>query len=93
MVDKETVEYVAELARLYIREDQKSQFADEMSKILEYIDKLKELNVESIQPTRGIFMEGNVLRPDEPEKKEYTSGIMSNAPAVEDNCFKVPKVI
>ena len=93
MVDKKTVEYVANLARIDIREDQKSQFADELSRILEYIDKLKELNVELIRPTRGVFTEENVLRPDKPQKKKYSAGIINNAPANEDNHFRVPKVI
>ncbi|OPX31025.1 MAG: asparaginyl/glutamyl-tRNA amidotransferase subunit C [Candidatus Omnitrophica bacterium 4484_171] len=93
MVDKKTVEYVANLARIDIREDQKSRFTDELSRILEYIDKLKELNVESIRPTRGAFTEENVLRPDRQKKKEYYTDILNNAPASEDNHFRVPKVI
>jgi len=93
MVDKKEVEYVANLARIDIREEEKSRFANELSRILGYIDKLKELNVESIQPTRGAFTEENVLREDKAEEKDYSADILKNAPDSEDNHFKVPKVI
>jgi len=93
MVDKKTVEYVANLARIDIRDEEKSRFADELSRILEYIDKLKEINVDSVPPTRGAFTEENVLRADKAEKKKYSADILNNAPARENSHFRVPKII
>mgnify|MGYP000088289105 CR=1 FL=1 len=93
MVDKRTVEYVAHLARISIDEKEKEQLTYELSRIIDYIDKLKELNVDGISPTRGGFSEVNIFRQDKAEKKSYFNDILKNAPSQENNHFKIPKVI
>ena len=93
MVDKKTVEYVANLARIDVSEEEKQALAPQLSKILDYIDKLKELNVDRVEPTRGAFTEDNILRQDTVEKKSLFADILANSPSQEDNHFKIPKVI
>ena len=93
MVDRKTVEYVAHLARVDISEQEKDYFAPQLSTILDYIDKLNELSVERIQPTRGAFTEENILREDRAKQKSFSSAILNNAPSQENNQFKIPRVI
>lgn len=93
MVDKKTVEYVAHLARIAISEEEKQSLAPQLSKILEYIDILKRVDIDSVEPMAGLLTENNVLRPDEAKKKDFWQDILRNAPSCENNHFRIPKVI
>ena len=93
MVDKKIVEYVANLARIKVSEEEKEFLSDQLSKILSYVDKLKELNVEKAEPLRGLHLENNIFRPDEVKASNLTDEILKNAPQKEGNYFKIPKVI
>jgi len=93
MVDKKTVEHVAKLARIEISEAQKEYLCGQLSKILDYIDQLKKVDVEGVEPLRGLRLESGPMRPDEPRDSQAQADILANAPAQENHCFKVPKVI
>lgn len=93
MVDKKQVEYVANLARIEIAESQKEYLASQLSKILGYIDKLKELNIDGVEPLRGLHLENNILRNDEVKQSSAKEDILKNAPSREGDYFKVPPVI
>jgi aspartyl-tRNA(Asn)/glutamyl-tRNA(Gln) amidotransferase subunit C len=93
MIDKSIVEHIANLARIEINEEEKKFLGEQLSKILDYIDKLKELKVEDIEPTRGTFFEENVLREDISCPSENFKEILKNACHLTQNHFKIPKVI
>ncbi|MCM8756554.1 MAG: Asp-tRNA(Asn)/Glu-tRNA(Gln) amidotransferase subunit GatC [Candidatus Omnitrophica bacterium] len=93
MVDKKTVDYVANLARIEISEEEKEYLLPQLSKILEYIDKLKELDVSKVEPTRGAFSEENILREDRVKSSEVFKDILKNAPSQYNNLFKIPQVL
>jgi aspartyl-tRNA(Asn)/glutamyl-tRNA(Gln) amidotransferase subunit C len=93
MVDQKIVEYVATLARIDITQEEKVYLAKQLSKIIEYIDKLKELNVEKVVPLRGLHLERNVLREDKVKPFYSKDSILNNAPSRESDYFKIPKVI
>ena len=93
MIDKRMVEYVANLSRIALNDSDKAHLAQDLSKIIDYIDKLKELNLEGIEPTRGVLTEKNVLRADKITLSNYSQDILKNAPVQENNQFKVPKII
>lgn len=95
MIDKKIVEYVASLARVDISEEEKEFFLPQFSKILEYIDQLKKVDVQRVAPMRGALRQENVLREDEiiESPKEIRENILANAPLREGEYFKVPKVI
>lgn len=93
MVDKKTVEYVAHLARIAISEEEKQSLVPQLSKILEYIDVLKKVDIDSVEPMSSLLTENNILRPDEATKKDFWRDILRNAPSCENNHFKIPKVI
>jgi len=93
MVDKKTVEYVANLARIEISLSQAEYLGEQLSKIIGYIDKLKELNVEGVPPMRGLNMQNNIFRNDEAKNSGVQEAILGNCPQKEGNYFKIPKVI
>lgn len=93
MVDKTTVEYVARLARLKIDPQQTEYLAGQLSNILTYIDKLKELDVDAIEPMRGLNLSHNVFREDKAVPSSARQDILSHAPQREGDYFKIPKVI
>lgn len=92
-ITKDEVKYVAELARLYLSDDEIEQFTGQLDSILDYIEQLKELDVKDVLPTSQSISAENVLKEDVVDntfKKELS---LSNAPMQEEGFFKVPKVI
>ena len=93
MVDKKIVEHVAQLARIDITDQEKARLAPELSTILDYIDQLKTLDVTRVSPTRGAVTQVNIFRQDSARVSASRDAILKNAPAQEDNYFKIPKVL
>ncbi|RCX16588.1 aspartyl/glutamyl-tRNA(Asn/Gln) amidotransferase subunit C [Anaerobacterium chartisolvens] len=92
-ITKETIEHVANLARLNLSEQEKEKLTLEMASIISYVDKLNELDTEGIQPTSHVLPVQNVFREDICSQSFDRDTILSNAPSSEDGCFKVPKVV
>ncbi len=93
MPDEKQVEYVANLARIGVSSDEAKSLVSQLSKILGYIDKLKELNVDNVEPMRGASLKNNIFRKDEAADSGVQEDILKNAPSREGNYFKIPKVI
>ena len=92
-VDKNTVEKIAHLAKLEMNDEQSQKMASEMSKILDWMEKLNEVNTDKVEPLIHISQEVNVLREDEVSNElEHEKGL-KNAPKRDSNYFRVPKVI
>ena len=89
----EQVRHVAKLARLAIPEDKLPKFASELESILGYVDKLREVNVEGVEPTAHPLPLSNVMRDDDIGPVLTTEQVLANAPDRDDPFFKVPKVI
>ncbi len=87
------VEHVARLARLGLNPDQKELFACQMSAILGYVEKLKELDTEGITPTSHAVPMENVFREDVEKMPMGVVKALSNAPQRSGSFFNVPKVI
>jgi aspartyl-tRNA(Asn)/glutamyl-tRNA(Gln) amidotransferase subunit C len=93
MVDKKVVEYVAMLARIKVSDEEKEFLSSQLSKILDYIGKLNELDVESAEPLKNLGLENNVFRKDKAIAFALEANILKNSPSRQENYFKVPKVI
>ncbi len=93
MITKKDVEYVANLARLELTEEEKEKFTKQLGAILEYMDQLKKLNTENIKPTAHVLELKNVWREDELKPCSYSDSLLNNAPEKELDFFKVKKVI
>jgi aspartyl-tRNA(Asn)/glutamyl-tRNA(Gln) amidotransferase subunit C len=92
-VTRETIEYVAGLARLNLTPEEEARLTTDMESIISYVDKLNELDTEGIEPMEHVIPIRNVLREDVAEKSYDREKILANAPSGEDGCFKVPKVV
>jgi aspartyl-tRNA(Asn)/glutamyl-tRNA(Gln) amidotransferase subunit C len=87
------VEHIAELARLELSEKEKERYREQLSAILEYAARLRELDTSGIPPTSSMLPAGNVLRPDLPRPGLPPETLMRNAPQVQDGQFRVPKIL
>ena len=92
-VDKETLEKVAHLARLSIKPEEKDQLLKDMGEILNWVEKLSEVDTEGVEPLTHMTQEVNVLRADKAEKSIERVEALKNAPDQDGNFFKVPKVL
>ena len=93
MINKKDVEHVAALARIEINAEEKEKIGKQLSKIIDYIDKLKELDTEGVEPMRGLHIAKNVFRSDKAKDSGLQQDILDNAPLREGNHIKIPKVI
>ena len=87
------VEHVARLARLELGDEEKTLFASQMDAILAYVEKLKELNTDDIQPTSHAVPMENAFRADTTTPSIGITKALGNAPDRADSFFRVPKVI
>ncbi|WP_274365461.1 Asp-tRNA(Asn)/Glu-tRNA(Gln) amidotransferase subunit GatC [Paenibacillus thermotolerans] len=92
-VTRKEVEHVAALARLRLSEEEKEQFTERLNAILQYAEKLNELNTEGVEPTSHVLPLRNVMRPDEARPSWPLADVLANAPEEEDGQFRVPAVL
>ena len=92
-ITKKDVEHVAKLARLRLTEEEKEKFGKQLSEILEYVEKLNELDTEKVKPASHVVPLKNVMREDEVKPSLSVEEALANAPAREGKYFKVPKII
>jgi len=92
-ITRRDVEYVARLARLKLSEEEIERYSKQLAKILEYINKLNELDTSKTPPTYHVLPLTNVFREDKVEPSLPKDEILSNAPESEEGYFKVKKVI
>lgn len=85
----EQVRHVAELARLGVSEDEMERLADELSKILDYIDQLEQLDTSAVEPTAQVGGLADVFRDDLVEESLSVAAALSNAPANDGSYFRV----
>ena len=89
----ETIEYVGILAKLELSEEEKEQAKQDMGKMLDYIDKLNELNTEKVEPMTHIFPVMNVFREDIVENGDQREEMLSNAPEQKNGAYMVPQTV
>ena len=87
------VRYVANLARLDLRDDEAEILQGQMEQIVHYVHKLDEVDVEGIEPTAHVIDIANVMRVDEPREGLDHDVVLANAPAEIDGQFMVPKIV
>ena len=93
IIDKETVEKVANLARLELAEDEKELMIKDMNKILGFMDKLNEMDTRGVEPLVYMTDEINGVREDVVKQQITTAEGLQNAPKHTDEYFLVAKVI
>ena len=92
-IDDETIEYVGVLAQLFLDEKEKEQAKQDMGRMLDYIDKLNELDTDEVKPMSHAFPYHNVFREDVVKNGDDRDRILKNAPKSKDGAFWVPKTV
>ena len=92
-LDKSQVRKVARLSRLELTEAEVEKFTGQLSAILDYVEKMNELDTENIEPLAHCLPISNVFRPDRVEESLGTEKALVNAPQRDGNFFKVPKIL
>jgi aspartyl-tRNA(Asn)/glutamyl-tRNA(Gln) amidotransferase subunit C len=89
----EEIEHIASLARLSLTEKEKELFGSQLSSILDYMEKLNELDTRNIEPTSHVLPLSNVMRNDVPGPSIPREDALMNAPDHTEKFFRVPKII
>ncbi|MGH7855603.1 MAG: Asp-tRNA(Asn)/Glu-tRNA(Gln) amidotransferase subunit GatC [Candidatus Binatia bacterium] len=89
----EEVERVAVLARLRLTAKEKSQLTQQLDDILEYMEKLNQLDTAQVEPFTQALDTVNALREDAVTNQPNPEALLANAPDRDGTFFKVPKII
>jgi aspartyl-tRNA(Asn)/glutamyl-tRNA(Gln) amidotransferase subunit C len=87
------IKYVAHLARLELTPEEQQKFGDQLGHILQHIEKLKQLDVTSVEPTAHAAPRVNVTRTDEIHPSLPHDDALRNAPVQANGLFMVPKIV
>ncbi len=92
-ISKEEVRHIAKLARLEFTEEEEEVLAGDMSRILDYMDMLNELDTSEVEPMTHVLDLAHDMRTDSVEKRISQEDALKNAPDTDGEYFRVPKVI
>ena len=92
-IDRETVDYVAKLARLALTDEERGRLTQQLGEILAYFATLQALATDAVEPTSDVVALTNVVRDDVPGPPLPRDAVLAAAPDAEDGYVKVPPVI
>ena len=90
MINRDQVLHVARLARLELTEPELERMAEELSGILDHVERMNELDLDDTDPTSHVVELMNVLRPDEPRPSWPRERVLEPAPDPDQGAFRVP---
>lgn len=93
MISMEDIEQIADLAKLRLMESEKKDFLIELSRMIEYVDQIKEVNTQGVESTYQVLTLKNNFREDKVQPSMNSYKVFMNAQNVEDGYFRVPKVL
>ena len=93
IIDDETIENVYILAKLSLGEEAKAKAKQDMQKMLDYVEKLDELDTDGVEPLSHIFGDENVFRDDVVTNGDNKEAMLANAPKEKEGQYQVPKTI
>lgn len=96
-ITDETMEYLEILAKLTLPQEEREQAKQELEKMLDYVDRLKELDTSAVEPMTHVFAETNVFREDVvtngEQEEQNIRDTLTNAPAVKNGMLLVPRTV
>ncbi len=92
-LSREQVKHIATLARVGLTEEDISRFSHQLSEILEYFERLRQVDTEGVPPTAHTLPLHNVMRDDEPGPPYPRNDILANAPLPEGDYFRVRAIL
>lgn len=93
VIDDATIDYVGILAKLELSAQEKEQAKSDMARMLDYIDRLNELDTTGVEPMSHVFPVENVMREDVVTNGDGSEQTLANAPERTDTAFIVPKTV
>ena len=93
IIDDETIENVCILAKLSLSDEAKEKAKEDMQKMLDYVEKLDELDTDGVEPLSHIFGDKNVFRDDVVTNGDNKEAMLMNAPKAKEGQYQVPKTI
>ena len=91
IISDETIEYIGILAKLELSGQEKEQARSDMGRMLDYIDRLGELDTSDVEPVSHVFPVHNVFREDVVINGDMREQMLSNAPKQKDGMFVAPR--
>jgi aspartyl-tRNA(Asn)/glutamyl-tRNA(Gln) amidotransferase subunit C len=92
-VDRDSVEYVARLAKLELGDAERDAMAEQLARIVEFVAQLDEVDITDVPPTKHVIGRENVERADEPTAGLPRAEALAAAPDADEGHFVVPKVL
>ncbi len=92
-IDRKDVEKLAHLSRLELTEEELANMESDMNKMLQFVEKINEMDLEGVEPLAYMSEEVNILREDEVKQDITHEEALKNAPDKDTDYFRVPKVI
>lgn len=92
-IGRKDVEYLGNLARIFLTEEEKVRMEKDLASILEYVSQLEKVSTEKVEPCYHVQALTNVFREDKVEQSLPGEEALRNAPERSGNFFKVPKII
>ena len=92
-IDNKTVRKVSKLAKIRINEQEETKLIEELNNILGWVDELKKVDTEKIEPMLSVFNESMTMRKDEVCSETSDDLVLKNAPESKSGFFVVPKVV
>ena len=90
---EEEVRHVAKLACLALSDEEAKKIKNQLSSILDYIDKLSELNTKGVVPTSHVHGVVNAFRDDVVKESLAIEALEQNSPGFRNGCYVVPKIL
>lgn len=92
-MDEKTVQKIAFLSRLKVDDDKLAATGEEFAKIIKWVDQLKEVNTDDVEPLVSVNENNITMRKDEVTDGNQAQAVLANAPMKEYGYFAVPKVV
>lgn len=92
-IDEQMMENICILSKLYLDDEEKEKAKEQMQKMLDYVEKLNDLDTDKTEADPYLFEVGNVFREDVVEDQDMKEELLSQAPAQKDGQYEVPKTI
>lgn len=91
-INEDSVQHIAKLARLSLTDDEVKKFAHDLSEVVKYVEQLKELDTEGVEPMVGAVELLKELRKDEAVDSGLREQMLKNAPDAQGTAIKVPQM-
>lgn len=92
-ITNDTIDHITKLSRLKLSEKEKEKLTSEMSNIIDYVDKLNELDTNGVEPKSQVIPLQNVFREDIIAESFDKDELLSNSACYDDGSLKVPRVM